>query len=340
MDKRRVLVALSGGVDSSAAAILLQKAGYSCGGATLELCGETDLSGARAVAAGLNMDFFVFDEQRRFCAEVLEPFISEYSAGRTPNPCVNCNRALKFGAFLDRALAMGYDYIATGHYARVDCVNGVFRLLRGADRRKDQSYFLYQLTQDRLRHLLLPVGEYDKPAIRELVRQSGLDCAERSDSQDICFIPDGDYVRFLEQNGMALIPGDFVDKNGGVLGRHRGLPCYTIGQGKGLGIALGKHVYVSEKNADTNTVTLDDDAALYRAVLTARGVNWIMGAPDAPFSCRAKTRYSQTEAACTVTPLDGERIRVDFDEPQRAITPGQTVVLYDGDVVLGGGTIE
>ena len=340
MDKRRVLIALSGGVDSSAAAILLQKAGYSCDGATLELCGETDLSGARAVAADLNMNFFVFDERNRFRAEVLEPFISEYSAGRTPNPCVNCNRALKFGAFLDRALAMGYDYVATGHYARVDCVNGVFRLLRGADRRKDQSYFLYQLTQDRLRHLLLPVGEYDKPAIRELVRQSDPDCAERSDSQDICFIPDGDYVRFLERSGTALIPGDFVDKNGGILGRHRGLPCYTIGQGKGLGIALGKHVYVSEKNADTNTVTLDDDAALYRTVLTAHSVNWIMGTPDAPFSCRAKTRYSQTEAACTVTPLNREQIRVDFDEPQRAITPGQAVVLYDGDVVLGGGTIE
>lgn len=334
------MVALSGGVDSSAAAVLLQNAGYSCDGATLSLCGESEPAAARAIAAHLGMDFFVFDERERFCAEVQDPFVSEYCAGRTPNPCIFCNHALKFGAFLDRAFELGYSYIATGHYARVDCANGIYRLLRGADRRKDQSYFLYQLTQHQLQHLLLPVGEYDKPAIREIARRAGLKSADRSDSQDICFIPDGDYVAFLQQRGVKLEPGNFIDESGRVLGQHRGLPCYTIGQGSGLGISLGRHVYVLKKNAADNTITLGDDASLYSTALTAAGVNWIMGTPNGSFRCSAKTRYSQTDTPCTVTPLSDNRIRVDFDTPQRAITAGQAVVLYDDDVVLGGGTIE
>ena len=338
--KKRVLVALSGGVDSSAAAAVLQKQGYSCAGATLSLWGQADTDSARAVAARLGMDFSVLDAQAQFRAQVIAPFIAEYCAGRTPNPCIFCNKFLKFGTFLDWALAAGYDAVATGHYARIDYVDGVYRLLRAADRRKDQTYFLYQLTQAQLSHLLFPVGEFEKPEIRELARQAGLSTADRSDSQDICFIPGGDYVEFLKSQGAALIPGDFVDKNGTVLGRHRGLPCYTIGQGKGLGIALGKHVYVLEKDAKSNTVTLGDNDALYRTTLTAHSVNWIPGTPPAAFRCHAKTRYSQTEAPCTVTPLTNGRMQVDFDDPQRAITPGQAVVLYDGDVVLGGGTIE
>ena len=253
------------------------------------------------------------------------------------------SRELKFGALLNRALALGYDYIATGHYARVDVDpdTGCYRLLRGRERRKDQSYVLYQLTQHQLRHLLLPVGDYDKPAIREQARQAGLENAGKGDSQDICFVPDGDYVGFLQREGVVLTPGDFVDQDGRVLGRHRGLPCYTAGQRKGLGVAAGKHVYVLRKNGADNTILLGDDEKLYASSLLASHANWISGrTPDGPVRCAAKTRYSQAEAACTAYPLPGGGLRVVFDQPQRAITAGQAVVLYDGDVVLGGGTIE
>ena len=223
--KKKVLIAMSGGVDSSAAALLLQQQGYECAGATLSLCGN-DVSGARKIAEGLGMPFYVFDEHERFAREVMDRFVSEYCAGRTPNPCIDCNRCLKFGAFLDRALEMGFDYIATGHYARVDYdeARGLYRLLRGESRAKDQSYVLYQLTQRELSHLLLPVGSFEKPELRERAEEAGLASAHQADSQDICFIPDGDYVRFLrDYGGVEPQPGNFVDASGRVLGRHRGL---------------------------------------------------------------------------------------------------------------------
>ena len=348
MRKKKVLVAMSGGVDSSAAAALLVQQGYASDGAVPKLapnedsrcCSADDAEDARQAATRLGMRFYVFNETDRFRRCVMDRFTAEYAAGRTPNPCIDCNRELKFGALLDRALTLGYDYIATGHYARVayDAESGRYRLLRGAERRKDQSYVLYQLTQH---HLLLPVGDYDKPAIRDKAREAGLDNADKGDSQDICFVPDGDYVTFLQRQGLTLTPGDFLDEAGCVLGRHRGLPCYTIGQGKGLGVAIGRHVYVLEKDRDRNAIVLGDDAALYASSLLASHVNWISGQiPAMPVRCAAKTRYSQVETPCTAYPLPDGGLRVVFDQPQRAITAGQAVVLYDGDEVLGGGTIE
>ena len=349
----KVLVAMSGGVDSSAAALLLSRQGYDCAGAMLRLydgdsaedgcCGADSAEQARTVAHRLGMPFYVFNEKERFAHEVMDRFVAEYRAMRTPNPCIDCNRCLKFGALLDRALTLGYDYISTGHYARVayDAACGRYRLLRGLDRHKDQSYVLYQLTQRQLAHLLLPVGEYEKSAIRALAREAGLVNADRPDSQDICFVPDGDYVRFLrEYGGVTLREGDFVDAEGHVLGRHRGLEAYTPGQRKGLGVSADARLYVLSKDPETNTVLLGSNESLFRSALRARAVSWIAPAPDGPLRVTAKTRYTQRESAATVYPEDGDSVRVVFDAPERALTPGQAVVFYDGEEVLGGGTIE
>ena len=240
-----------------------------------------------------------------------------------------------------RTLILDFSSLTFMDSSGIGVVLGRYRLLRGRDRRKDQSYVLYQLTQYQLSHLLLPVGDFDKPAIRESAREAGLVNADKSDSQDICFVPDGDYVSFLQAQGVTLTPGDFVDEAGRVLGRHRGLSCYTIGQGKGLGIAVGKHVYVLAKHEADNTVVLGDNDRLFRTELTANRVNWIAGpAPEGAFRCTAKTRYSQAETPALAEPLPDGRLHLTFDEPQRAVTAGQAVVLYDGEEVLGGGTIE
>lgn len=350
MAKGRVAVAMSGGVDSAAAALLLQQAGYEVWGVTLRLqscagaveAAEAEIDAARRAAEALGIPHRVLDLRERFRSAVMDRFVSEYLAGRTPNPCVDCNREIKFGALLDWALEQGADYLSTGHYARVDQAgeNGRWRLLRGTDRRKDQSYVLYQLNQRQLSHLLLPLGSYDKPAIRSLVENRGLSNARKADSQDICFIPDGDYAAFLARSGAELVPGDFVDQTGRVLGRHKGLPCYTPGQRKGLGVSAGEPVYVLRKEAASNRIILGPDSALYTTELTAERVNWLsVPPPEGPMAVTAKTRYTQREAAATAELLPDGRLRVIFQEPQRAVTAGQAVVLYVGDAVAGGGTI-
>lgn len=353
MAAKSVYVAMSGGVDSAGSALLLQREGWDVSGVTLRLhpykdrpglCGSAeDIDTARSVAAALGIPHTVLDWSELFRREVMDKFVSEYVRGRTPNPCLDCNRCVKFGALLDWALDQGADALATGHYARVrrDEASGRWLLLRGMDRRKDQSYFLYQLTQHQLRHLLLPVGTYEKPALRALAAEAGLSNAHKADSQDICFVPNGDYMDFLRRyGGVEPVPGDFVDLSGRFLGRHQGLERYTTGQRRGLGISGETPLYVVRKDLAAGTVVLGPDSALYTRELTAERVN-LIALPEltAPLSVTAKTRYSQREAAATVEPLPDGRIRVVFDQPQRAVTAGQAVVLYDGERVIGGGTI-
>ena len=346
-----VYIGMSGGVDSSVAALLLQQAGHQVAGIHLRLvcgndgagCAQDGARDAQAVADRLQIPLYTEDLSEAFRRIVMSNFIEEYEAGRTPNPCVVCNRHIKFGAMLDLARTQGANYLATGHYARVDhdASTGRWRLLRGADRSKDQSYFLYALTQDQLAHTLFPLGEMSKPEIRQIAEDHGLVNAHKRDSQDICFVPDGDYVGFIARTtGHDSPAGDFVDQNGHVLGQHKGFVRYTRGQHKGLALSIEPPLYVLDKDPQTNTICLGPNEALFERELTAKDVNWISIAElTAPMRVTAKTRHSQREAAATAEPLADGRIRVIFDEPQRAITCGQAVVLYDGDVVVGGGTI-
>lgn len=354
----KALIAMSGGVDSSAAAVLMRDAGWDCLGVTMKLyqneeigltrahtcCSLDDVEDARAVAFRLGMPYYVFNFGGQFRQKVMLPFVQSYQQGRTPNPCIDCNRYLKFDALFQRARELRCDAVVTGHYARtrLDAASGRWQLLRGLDASKDQSYVLYTLTQQQLAVVRFPVGALTKAEVRALAQERGLVNAAKPDSQDICFVPNGRYTEFIERfTGAPAPPGDFVDLQGRVVGRHRGLVHYTIGQHKGLGLVSETPLYVCAINAADNTVTVGPGEAAYRRTLTARDLNFIAveGLP-APRRVQAKIRYRQTEQWATAVQTAPDELRVEFDEPQRAITPGQAVVLYDGDVVLGGGTIQ
>ncbi len=332
------MIAMSGGVDSSLAAKLILDAGIDCIGCTMQLIGS-DASGiedARAVAGSLGIPFYVFDLQKEFRDTVIDNFIRSYEAGLTPNPCIVCNKYMKFGLLFEKARQLGCDYVATGHYAKIE--EGMLK--KAEDKSKDQSYVLYQMTKEQLQHVLLPLGSLSKDEVRQRAIDYGFTNALRPDSQDICFIPDGDYASFLIKNtGKEYPEGDFVDEDGNVLGRHKGIVHYTIGQRKGLGIALGVPMFVKKIDAAKNQVVLACNNALFAKELNCTCFNWINGTPSGPARCSARIRYKHQEQPCTITPLEDGGAHVVFDEPQRAITPGQSLVAYDGDIVLGGGTI-
>ena len=348
MAQKKALIGMSGGVDSSVAAFLTIQEGLSCIGGTLLLhetaCGGSqDVQDAAAVARRLGIPHQVLDGKKVFEEQVIQPFVTSYEHGLTPNPCILCNRHLKFRAMLEEALALGCDYVVSGHYAQIrqDPDTGRYLLYKAADRAKDQTYFLASLDQYQLSHIRFPLGSLTKAEVRRIAEEQGFLNARKRDSQDICFVPDGDYAAFLERyTGKHYPAGDYLDLSGKVVGKHKGAVCYTLGQRKGLGIALGAPVYVCEKNMQDNTVTVGPNEALFANALQAADMNWYpFPALASPMRVTAKIRHSQNAYDATVYPEENGSIRLVFDAPQRAITPGQAVVLYQEDLVIGGGTI-
>ncbi|SDA18882.1 tRNA-specific 2-thiouridylase [Ruminococcus sp. YE71] len=343
MDKKRVLCALSGGADSSAAAKLLLEEGYEVEGASMFLCLPDCIDDAKKVAEKLGIRFHPFVLIHTFEQKVIEDFIVTYLRGGTPNPCIECNKYLKFGKFLDMALELGFDYIATGHYVRreFDEKLGRWQLMRSPNREKDQSYVLYGLTQEQLAHTLFPVGCMNKSEILDIVHGDGLVSEDKPESQDICFIPDGDYAGFITRRVGEPPHGDILLTDGTKLGEHKGLMRYTIGQRKGIGVSYSERLFVVDKRRRDNTLILGREDELCRSELTACELNLVRYAdlPDG-FRCTCQTRYHQKDVPCTLHPLGEGRIRVEFDLPHRAICRGQSVVFYDGNYVVGGGKIE
>ena len=352
----KVLVAMSGGVDSSVAAYLLKKEGYDCIGCTMRLydnddigmpeshtcCSLDDVEDARSVAYRLQIPYYVFNYTESFRREIIERFVCGYLSGKTPNPCIDCNRYLKFDLLYRRAMELGCDHIATGHYARIEQSDGKYFLKKGADPAKDQSYVLYRLTKEQLAHTLLPLGTMTKNEVRKIAEENGFINSNKPDSQDICFVPDGDYAGFIERHtGKRFESGDIIDISGKIVGTHHGAIRYTVGQRRGLGISASEPLYVIKKDMAANTVTVGPEEKLYSKEIYVSDFNWISGEKSNryPVRCKVMTRYRKKEKAVTVY-TDGKSLRIVLDEPERAVTPGQAAVLYDGEIVLGGGVIE
>jgi len=352
------LIAMSGGVDSSVAAKLISDRGISCMGCTMRLyendmvgmdlldtcCSLKDTKDAGAVCEKLGIPYNIFHYENEFREKVIEPFVSSYEKGETPNPCINCNKYLKFRSLYDRAEELGFDHIVTGHYARIEEREGHYYLKKAVDPAKDQSYVLYDLTEEQLSHTLFPLGEYTKEEVRRIAAEMGFVNARKKESQDICFVPDGDYGAMICRfRGKKYPPGPIVDMKGERLGTHNGIINHTIGQRRGLGVPSDRRLYVVKLDIPNNTVVLGDDGDLFHNRLYIRDFHWITGKiPKGDVRCSAKVRYRQKEqpATLTVSGMEGDTAMLTFDEPQRAITPGQSAVCYDGDTVLGGGVID
>ncbi len=342
---KKAIVAMSGGVDSSVAALLTIKKGYDCAGIMMKTspCAPDESGDARKVAAMLGMDFHYFDLSAEFENTVIRNFISEYERGATPNPCVVCNKHLKFEALFKKAQPLGFDTLVTGHYARIEKdPSGRYLLKKGVFAPKDQSYVLYNMTQEQLRRTLFPIGELTKEETRQIALESGFITSDKPDSQDICFIPDGDYAAFIKNYTKKEYPeGYFKDTRGNILGRHKGIINYTVGQRRGLGLALPEPLYVMRKDTADNFVILCKNEELFHRSVIVKDINWIAfdKAPES-FRALAKIRYNQKETPATIRLLEDNTARVEFDEPQRAPAAGQSAVFYDGDTVLGGGILE
>ncbi len=354
--KKKVVIGMSGGVDSSVAAYLLKEQGYEVIGIMMKLspdnpdyeeneggcCSISAANDARRVADVLDIPFYVMNFKDAFKTNVIDNFIDEYMEGRTPNPCIVCNKDIKFEEFLRKAKALGADYIATGHYAKIEKQEDRYVLKKAEDDKKDQTYALYSLTQEQLSHTLMPCGDYSKPEIRNIAERIGLEVFRKRDSQEICFIPDNDHGAYIKKySGREIKPGNFVDKKGKVIGTHKGIVYYTIGQRKGLGIALGKPVFVTDINPLTNQVVLGDEEDIFKTELIAKDLNFILfDKLESNLRVTAKIRYSANPQVATLIPIENNRVKVVFDEKQRAITKGQSVVFYLENLVVGGGIIE